>query len=267
MTLTAPREFFHERHRDRIRVRIDPGTDDRVPLLICNGFGIALEMLDSVVAGMPDSTVIRFDAPGIGGSRNRLLPYRFAHLAHMLDDLLEDLDVPQVDIYGISWGGMLAQEFALRYPRRCRKLILASTLSGMVSLPGNVLWHVLLSPGKWFLGKDYSRMASLRFGGRVTRRDWCDLEEHFVVDFAAVPGYFGQMAALIGWTSIHRLHRLVQPVLLLYGTDDSTIPVLNAHLLKAMIPDAQLVTLDCGHLFPWTRSARVHSEISRFRSE
>lgn len=261
------REFYFESRGEQIRVCISPGSDDQIPLLICSGFGVSFEVLDSVAEALQKSTVIRFDAPGIGGGFKKFPFYRFTRLAGILDDLLEHLEYDQVDIYGISWGGMLAQEFALKYPDRCRKLILASTLTGQISVPGNILAHVLFSPTKWLLGKTYSRFASLVYGGKVLKRQWMDLENHLMLFHANLPGYLGQISASIGWTSIHRLRRLSQPVLLLFGNDDSVIPLINATILNKTIPDARLIVFDCGHLFPWTCSHQVQREISRFRSE
>lgn len=261
------REFVHHSHGEKIRVVINPGEEGRIPLLLCSGFGISLEMLDPIVAVMPGTTVIRFDVPGIGRSQSRFLPYRFSHIADVLDDLLTALGFAEADVYGMSWGGMLAQEFALSYPHRCRKLVLASTLAGVVSLPGNPLVHTLLNPRKWLLGSRYSKTASLLYGGRVLREQWLDLEEHLALSHIELCGYLGQLSAVVGWTSIHRLRQLTQPVLLLYGDDDSVIPIINAHVLQKIIPNARLVTLDCGHLFPWTRSDEVYREITKFRSE
>ena len=267
MKFETARDYHHESHGERLRVKINPGTGNQVPLLICSGFGLPLDVLDDMVRAMPDQTVIRFDPPGIGGSRNRCLPYRFSHLAAVLDRIVEELDCDRVDVMGISWGGMLAQEFSLRFPHRCRKLILASTLPGMISIPGNILFSILGRPGKWIMKKQYSRLASLIYGGRVLKSDWRRLERFVAVYAMDLPGYAGQISAAIGWTSFFRLRKLVQPVLLLYGDDDSIIPTINAEILEALIPEARLVKLNCGHLFPWTRSGRVCEAISRFRSE
>jgi len=259
--LDSQREFIHESCGEHIRVIINPGSEDRIPLLICNGFGQSLETLDPIVKTMAGTTVIRFDVPGIGGSRNRFPLYRFSHLARVLDELIEALGYQQVDIYGLSWGGMLAQELALTYPHRCRKLILAATLPGVVSLPGNILLKALFNPGKWLKGGKYSTMASLFYGGAVLKSDCRSLAVHS----SDLPGFLGQMFALCGWTSIHRLHKLTQPTLLLYGKYDSAIPMVNALVLQKIVPDARLIKLDCGHLFPWTRSVQVFKEISNFR--
>src|SRR6476660_1882472 len=95
----------------QIRVDIRQGTG--VPLVLCNGIGASLEVLDPFVAELgQDSTVIRFDVPGTGGSPPSALPYGFPYLAWVLGRVLSELGVGVVDVLGVSWGGALAQQFA-----------------------------------------------------------------------------------------------------------------------------------------------------------
>jgi len=89
------------------------------------------------------TTVVRFDVPGSGASPDSPLPYRFPYLACVLGNLLKKVGVlagdsgsSQVDVLGLSWGGALAQQFAVQNPRRCRRLILVSAGTGSVMIPG-----------------------------------------------------------------------------------------------------------------------------------
>ena len=67
----------------RIRVNVRWGTG--VPLVLCNGIGASLEVLDPLVEQLdPDTTVVRFDVPGTGGSPTSLAPYGFPYLAWVL---------------------------------------------------------------------------------------------------------------------------------------------------------------------------------------
>jgi pimeloyl-ACP methyl ester carboxylesterase len=62
-----------------------------------------------------------------------------------------------------------------------------------------------------------------------------------------------QVLAGAGWTSIHWLHRLTMPTLVLAGKKDELVPLVNSRLLASRIPDARLQVLpDAGHLFPLT---------------
>ena len=120
----------------QIRAHIRWGTG--IPLVLCNGIGASLEVLDPFVAQLDQSTtVVRFDVPGTGGSPDSPAPYGLPYLAVVLGGLLKKVGVvgpasgnSQVDFLGISWGGGLAQQFAFQNPRRCRRLILVSTATG-----------------------------------------------------------------------------------------------------------------------------------------
>src|SRR3989440_7442781 len=112
----------------RLRVAIRSGNGTRTPLLLMNGIGVNLEVLQQFVDALnPAIEVIRFDVPGTGGSPAPLIPYRFSAHARLVVEMLDQLGYQQVDVLGVSWGGALAQQFALQYPRRCRRLILVST--------------------------------------------------------------------------------------------------------------------------------------------
>ena len=87
------------------------------PLLLCNGIGASLELLQPFVDALdPRRPVIRFDLPGVGGSPAAVLPYHLFTLPSLLADLLDELGYAQADVLGISWGGGLAQQFALQPP-------------------------------------------------------------------------------------------------------------------------------------------------------
>ena len=131
----------------RIRVNVRHGTG--VPLVICNGVGASLEVFDPLVERL-GSTVIRFDVPGTGGSPTSVLPYGFPYLAWVLGRVLSKIGVGVVVVLGISWGGALAQQFAFQNPRRCRRLVLVATGTGLFMAPGppRVL-AILLTPRRF----------------------------------------------------------------------------------------------------------------------
>ena len=118
----------------RIRVNVRHGTG--VPLVLCNGIGASLEVLDPLVEQLDPTTVVRFDVPGTGGSPTSLAPYGFPYLAWVLGRVLSKLGIGVVDVLGLSWGGALAQQFAFQNPRRCRRLVLVATGTGAIMVPG-----------------------------------------------------------------------------------------------------------------------------------
>jgi pimeloyl-ACP methyl ester carboxylesterase len=80
-------------------------------------------------------------------------------------------------------------------------------------------------------------------------------------------GYYLQLIAGAGWSSLPWLRFLKQPTLVMVGTDDPIVPVANGHILQKLIPDAQLVTIEDGHLFLVTSAAESAEIISRFLNE
>src|SRR6266851_3332876 len=123
----------------RLRVAIRSGNGTRTPLLLVNGIGVNLEVLQPFVDALdPAIEVIRFDVPGTGGSPAPRIPYRFSMHALLVTNMLDQLGYQQVDVLGVSWGGALAQQFAFQYPIRCRRLILVSTGTGAFMVPGNL---------------------------------------------------------------------------------------------------------------------------------
>src|SRR5215831_4427196 len=84
----------------RLRIAIRPGNGEGPPLLLCNGIGASIELVEPFIAALDGVETIAFDA------------------------------------LGVSWGGGLAQQFAIQYPGRCRKLILAATSAGALMVPG-----------------------------------------------------------------------------------------------------------------------------------
>ncbi len=105
-------------------------------LLLFNGIGASIETAAAFAGAFRNTRVIAFDVPGVGASPAPLLPYRMRHVADLAAALLDHLGLDRIDVFGVSWGGAAAQEFALRHPRRCRTLTLAATSAGYVVLPG-----------------------------------------------------------------------------------------------------------------------------------
>ena len=77
-------------------------------------------------------------------------------------------------------------------------------------------------------------------------------------------GYYLQIAAATGWTSVHWLSRLKQPTLVMAGRDDPLIHMFNARLMRLLIPNSELKVFDCGHLFLMTRPDESVRAINEF---
>ena len=251
----------------RLRVAIRPGTGGGPPLLVCNGIGTPLEALAPFTSVLdPAIEVVRFDVPGVGGSPVPRLPYTVHCLARLAARMLGELGYDRFDAFGISWGGGLAQQIALQHPRRCRRLVLAATSTGSLMIPASprVLRH-LSSPRRHRDPAHAARIAGAIYGGAL--RDHPELAEPITL---ALPrpvsrrGYLYQLTASAGWTSLPVLRLIRQPTLILAGDDDPIIPLANARLMAALLPDARLHVYPDGHLGLLTRAAELAPVVSDF---
>ena len=245
----------------RIRYAVRAGDPTQTPLLLLNGLGANIELARPFIAALRRPTVVIFDVPGVGGSPAPAMPYRPHAVARLAADLLDHLGMRQADVLGVSWGGAIAQQFALQHPARCRRLVLAATAPGALMVPArpSVLLK-MLTPRRYVDRAHALRVAGDVYGGAF-RREPALVDRTFRhIRFASRRGYYLQLAATFGWTSLPWLPALRQPTLIMTGADDPVVPVINARLMQWLIPDARVVTLACGHLFLVTlprESARV----------
>jgi poly(3-hydroxyalkanoate) depolymerase len=242
----------------RLRVAVWAGGRGRVPLLLFNGIGASLEMLMPLADMLGDIPTIAFDVPGVGESPPPRLPYRLWMLARLASHLLDQLGVQRVDVLGVSWGGTLAQQFALQNPRRCRRLVLAATAQGALMVPGHprVLRH-FFTPRRHNDPALRHRIGGLIYGGQARRDPQLMQSLDRCVKPASRYAYLLQQLAVVGWTSVFWLPLLRQPVLILAGQDDPVIPVVNARLMAALIRNARLHVFDDGHLFVLSQPAQT----------
>lgn len=228
------------------------------PLLLLNGLGGLIRTFDPLRDELADYRTITLDLPGVGKSQMPRWPMRLPRHADLLAEMLMQLGIDQVDVFGVSWGGALAQEFALRYPGMVRRLILAATSAGpaMLVKPADILDFFASSKSPKQRKKEGSRnsiQTLLRFGvvnGMLT---------------ANPRTYYHQLTALVGWTSLLRLFRLRHRTLILTGERDTLVRLYNAHILRRTIRRAELHVLQGeGHFFVVTSARRTAGAIREF---
>jgi len=248
----------------------EPGQPARPPLLLINGIGASLELLEPfTVLVDPAVEVIRFDPPGVGGSAQAPGPYRFTGLCRLIARLLTELGHDQVDVLGISWGGAVAQHFATFQRTRCRRLVLVATATGAVMVPArpSVLAH-MITPRR-YLDRGYlHRVAGGIYGGSA-RDDPAAIGAVMHGGdgsnrVGASRGYVYQLAAGAAWTSVPFLRWLRQPTLILSGDDDPIIPLANARLLHLLIPNSRLHVYHGGHLGLVTEATELAPLVNDF---
>ncbi|MBV8287955.1 MAG: poly(3-hydroxyalkanoate) depolymerase [Hyphomicrobiales bacterium] len=253
----------------RLRIGVRAGASHLPPLIVFNGIGASLELIEPFVSALPEREVVAFDVPGSGGSPAALLPYRFPGLARLAHKLLGELGYNgAVDALGVSWGGALAQTFAFEFPTHCRKLVLASTSPGALMVPGSLSVLAKLVSPRRYVDPDFLHAFGGEIYGGAFRSDPDLLRRHAQALWApSNRGYLYQLIAAAGWTSLPWLRLLTQPTLVMHGSDDPIVPLINARILSALIRRAELHVVDDGHMFLVSKAQDVAPVVHRFLTE
>ncbi|MEX0343293.1 MAG: poly(3-hydroxyalkanoate) depolymerase [Rhizobiaceae bacterium] len=234
-------------------------------ILLFNGIGANVETAAAFMGQFRGTRVITFDVPGVGESPTPLFPYRYFHMARLAAKLLDHLGINAVDVFGVSWGGGLAQQFAHDFRHRVNRLVLAATSAGMAMVPGRV--HVLsklLTPKRYSDPEFMTRIGPEMYGGLLRENEELMAEHLDAISHSSPRGYVFQLLAISGWTSWHWLPRLDMPTLVIMGDDDPIVPKVNGQILVSRLPNAELISIECGHLFIVTLPQETASLVEDF---
>ncbi|VIO81169.1 poly(3-hydroxyalkanoate) depolymerase [Bradyrhizobium ivorense] len=248
-----------------LQAAIRHGDGSGPPLLLFNGIGANWELAKPFLEALTSTTAIIFDVPGVGGSPRPAWPYRPSTLARLAAELVAELGYAEVDVAGVSWGGGIAQQFAHQFPKRCRRLVLAATAPGFTMVPASpsVLWK--MATPRRYTDKGYMKQIAADIYGGAFRNDPSLIGRHAgAMHGARSMGYFYQLLAMAGWTSLPWLWSLPQPTLILMGRDDPLVPPINGQIMASLIPKAELRMIDDGHLFMVTRPKETAALIEAF---
>jgi poly(3-hydroxyalkanoate) depolymerase len=233
----------------------------KLPILFFNGIGANIEAMAPMAELLDDRDFITFDMPGIGGSPDPVVPYNAILMARIAALLLDRFDMPLVDVMGVSWGGAMAQQFALQNGARTNKLILAATTAGMLMVPGNPAALVKMADPRRYIDPDFmAKHFKTLYGGMVGNKS-----EHIGrITPPSKTGYFYQLMAMMGWTSAPFLPFMKSETLIMMGDDDQIVPLANGKFLNFLIPNSELFVVENGgHLF---LLSHVEQSISAIRA-
>ena len=207
------------------------------PLLFLNGIGADIAAAAPLLAQIHGREVWTLDMPGVGGSPDALLPYGAPTIAAVVMEIADRLGHKSIDLAGFSWGGALAQQIALQFPGRVRRLVLMAT-TPVMGAPG-IGWAAMF---------DDDMLAS-----------------GLKIQTATPLGIAYQTAAMAGWTSLGLLSGLKNlPTLVLMGERDGVMPACYGEMLADQIDGAVLELVPGSHLFPFTHAAAISARINAF---
>ena len=237
------------------------------PILFFNGIGANIEAVAPLAAAMPERGFIMFDMPGTGESPDPILPYNPFIMSWIAAELLGRHSIGEVDVMGVSWGGAMAQHFALQHPALTRRLILVATTPGMAMVPGNPAAFTKMANPRRYIDPEFmnEHFATL-YGGADPDGSAHQKDSHIGRLKPPSPrGYFYQLLCMLGWTSLPALPFLKKETLIMMGEDDQIVRPINGQILKAMIPNAQIRMFEGGgHLFLLTHADESVAAIREF---
>jgi 3-oxoadipate enol-lactonase len=210
-----------------------------------------------------DFDVIAYDHHGVGASSPLDGPITTREMADDAAGLLAALGLDDAHVMGISMGGMIAQELALNHPGRVRTLTLGCTYCGG---EGSALASEADLAGLVEAMGSGDRERALRAGWEINVSPKLAADEDAFATFRAIAMrravalevIMQQMQACAAHDTNARLGQMAMPTLVMHGTVDRLLPVVNGRLIASRIPGARLEIFDdVGHLFFWERPERV----------
>ena len=241
------------------------GTGEGLPLVFINALGTDLRIWDGVVSHFTDShPILRYDKRGHGLSDCPPAPYSIHDFTSDLLSLLDQLEILQVILIGISVGGMIALDFAANWPERVQALVLCDTApvigtadmwndrinrlraDGMHSMAEAIL-------ARWFAPTFKEKLPAAYQGyyNMVTRMP--------------VEGYTGTCEALRDADLTEATRTIEVHTLILCGTEDVSTPPELVRGLVELMPDAEFQEIPAaGHSTCIEQPDVVAERIGRF---
>jgi pimeloyl-ACP methyl ester carboxylesterase len=241
---------------------------DGPALVLLHGFSYDLRAWRTQTEAFSDQfTVIAWDAPGAGRSSDPPETFGISDWADCLAAFLADIEVEEAHVLGLSWGGILAQEFYRRHPGRVLSLILADTYAGWKgSLPDPIpqerleacLRDALLPPTQ-FVSKYLPGMFSEASSDEVRNEAASGMFEFH-------PAGFRLMAKASADTDTRDLLPNIRvPTLLIWGEDDARSPITVAHQFHKAIPGSKLAIIPgAGHVSNMEQPELFNAEVRSF---
>jgi len=238
------------------------------PVLLIMGLGYPSAMWHRMRPALSASyRTIALDNRGAGQSDVPPGPYSIALMASDAAGVLDAAGVPGANVFGVSMGGMIAQEFALQYPGRVQSLILGCTAAGGPTAKRAEPAAIEMLKARTWMSREQAAEAAVPFiYDTGTPRHLIDEDIAQRDPWPTSPaGYLAQLQAIVAWESFSRLPQITAPTLVIHGRADRLVPPGNGELIAARIPGAQLVLIErASHLFSTDQPEAAEKAVFEF---
>jgi 3-oxoadipate enol-lactonase len=243
-------------------------TGSGPPLLLIMGLGYSHKMWHRTTPLVSKYfRTILLDNRGVGQSDVPPGPYPIKTMAADAAAVLDAAGVESADVYGVSMGGMIAQEFALQYPHRVRKLILGCTACGgpkAVRAEPEVN-QVLLMRGNMTMEEGTEAAVPYIYDTDTPR---ARIDEDLAIRRVTYPkpeAYANQLQGILAWESYSRLAQIKAPTLVIHGETDRLVPAGNGRLIAESIAGSKLVMLPhASHIYMTDQPETSHQVVLDF---
>lgn len=238
------------------------------PVLLVMGLGYTAHMWHRTRPWLAEHfRTIAFDNRGVGRSDAPAGPYPIALMASDAAAVLDAAEIESAHVFGVSMGGMIAQEFALQYPTRVRSLILGCAAAGGPTAVRCEPEAAQMLKARARMTPDEAAEAALPFIYDVnTPRD--RIEEDLAIRRPWLPrpeSYLAQLQGILAWESYSRLLAIGVPTLVIHGENDRLVPAGNGKIIADRIPGAKLVLIPhASHIFFTDQPEIAHEAILNF---
>ena|SRR2546430_15016501 len=240
------------------------GDPEKPPVLLIMGLALSSRAWDRLPALLSrDFRVVSFDNRGTGRSARAGFAYRMSDLAEDAAAVLDAAGCPSAHVFGISMGGMVAQELAIRHPERVRSLALGCTFAS---------WRGRTAPSLDtkldLLLLNLGFVTPARISRVLVSAEWHAAHPHGALlwmrraERTALRYATAQVLAIARHETLPRLQQIRAPTLVLTGSADKLVPAANSEVLARSIPGARLVVFpNAGHVFPLEREQATVSAL------
>ena len=254
------------------------GPENGKPIVLVHGFSVPYFIFDPTFDFLTKAgfRVLRYDLIGRGYSDRPKTAYKIDLFVRQLRDLLEALNLPQVNLLGLSMGGPITASFIDQNPQVVDKFILIDP-AGAKRVTLSLLLEAVKLPifgelalGLFGSGSMVKGIASDMFDP--------ELVEHFQTQYKIQMQYKGFKYAILSTMrnrmlesfaeTYARVGKLKKPTLLIWGKNDTTVPFKNSTEILKAIPHAEFHPIEnCGHIPHYEKPEIVNKVLLEFLSK